>query len=416
MKKTLLSVLMSNIVGAGLGFFLNVVLARSLTIENFGRISLIFSIVVSLYTIMDFGLCNASVVFINSEKPKAVEGRKLYVLSLFYKYILIVGVSLFLFMPLAKNYFKLNEIEIIAIFIVLIFFIGYRFINSLNQATGSWRKFNTLNILNNVVKFFSIVLFAYVFWYSTGLLTKYSAIIFGYFSYSIILFIIAWSCSGVSKFTYEKNSSLNKGFRIEFSKIIIPIGISNICIIITMRFGFFIIERSVGMEGLAIYSAANTLALVFPLITSSLMNVLLRESASSDVSFLKKIFHNQKKYLTILVIVIVVSFLMSKIVILTIFGQKYLDAVDTFRILLIAYIGGVYFTPLESYFYSHYPSLIMKMRILQMIIVVLGSFLVVNSYGLNGIASVVVISRIVGWSIFYLNSVFRIKRESYEII
>ncbi|HHQ4902756.1 TPA: oligosaccharide flippase family protein, partial [Aeromonas veronii] len=67
-KKDIYSVIFSNFMAAGLGFVLNIVLARLLDVDEYGRIFLIFSLVTVLYTIFDFGFNSAQVIFYNKTK------------------------------------------------------------------------------------------------------------------------------------------------------------------------------------------------------------------------------------------------------------------------------------------------------------------------------------------------------------
>ena len=373
---------------------------------SFGKINLIFTIVVIMFTIADFGICNSVVIFYNRTKNKIEVDPIYYFNSLYIKYLFLIFVLAFPSTIILKKLYDFSLIESTVLFIVFYLFLIFRYLNAINQAKGKWLKYNLLNIFNNLCKFICFAVFTILLYFIFHYLTKYQSILIGYIAYSISLIIVS---SRVNK-NYLKISKrkIEKKYVKELKSIIIPLGLANIFIIITMRFGNLIIAKVLGNKELGIYSAANTLALVFPLITTSLMNVLLREASGQKTDFLAKILKNQKKYIMVLILVLILTIFFSKYFILLIFGSSYIDAMNIFRILLIAYIGGVFFTPLESYYYGNHQKTILFIRFVQMLVVIIGSVISIKHFGLYGIATTVVISRIIGW--FYIYAV------SYKIL
>jgi len=119
--------------------------------------------------------------------------------------------------------------------------------------------------------------------------------------------------------------------------------------------------------------------------------------------FLEKLFQSQKKYIPYLILILVALILISKPLFLILFGEEYIESVNIFRILLIAYIGGIFFTPLESYFYSHHQKIILQIKFLQMLLIIFGVWITSKWFALEAIATVIVLSRILGWVILYFN-------------
>ena len=178
-----------------------------------------------------------------------------------------------------------------------------------------------------------------------------------------------------------------------------------------MRIDNILIEYSLGIEKVAIYSAANSLAFVFPLFTGSIMKVLMKEISKNSLAYLDKIFFYQKKYFIYLILSIIVVYFLSPYIITLIFGHKYIPSIPIFQILSIVYIGGIFFTPLESYFYTEAPKNIFILKISQFLIILILGIIFVNVFNLKGMAFAIVLSRFFAWGYLYIKSK-RIVRKS----
>lgn len=401
MRKAVISVFLSNLTGAGLGFLVNVALARLLDISSFGRINLLFSLITIMYTVADFGFSNCLVIYYNRQRD-TVAADALQKVNRFYLRFL-AGVSLLglLLLPVGATLYRLSGTESAVVFLSFLLFSMYRYMTSLHQALGDWRRFNLLTVLNNVLKF-AVVLSAVAL--SGRLLPElgpYRAALWGYLLYSALLFA---ACLVMTRSVLGLAQQFSPGERKEFLGLLYPIGIAGVFIIVTMRFDTLLIEKYLGSEQLGIYAAANTLALVFPLITGSLMNVLIRESAGDKENYLVKVMANQRRYLLALGAILVAAWLLSAPVIGLLFGEGYLASVQVFRILLIAYIGGIFFTPMESYFYSNQSKTILYLKFFQMLAVVSLSVALIGRFGLLGVAASIVVSRVLGWIYIYFRS------------
>lgn len=411
LKAAFVSVLFGNLITAGLSFTLNVVLSRFLTVSEYGRISLIFSLVITFFTIADFGISNTTIIFYNRFKGKYIHNPLHYLNSYYLRFwLMILVLSGLIIFTLIRQYFNLSLYESIVIYSVFLPFMLFRYLNSCNQAHGKWLYFNILNISNKVLQFSAIFLGVLLFYTILGQYGRYQSVLYGYNIYPLLLLIISLIFNhGYLHFKRDVHGAQN--VLKDLSKIALPLGLTNVFVIISMRFGYLATDKILGSEELGIFSAANTLALVFPLITTSLMNVLLRETATQKETFLKKIIANQKQYAPILLIFLFLAILLSKYFIVFIFGDKYIASIPIFRILLIPYIGGIFFTPLQSYFYSHRPKTIMTVQFMQMLVIICGSLIFINIYGLIGVALSIMLSRIAVW-IYISFSAHSIIRQS----
>ncbi|HBG07026.1 MAG: hypothetical protein A2075_16430 [Geobacteraceae bacterium GWC2_58_44] len=401
MRKAVISVFLSNLTGAGLGFLVSVALARVLDISWFGRINLLFSLITILYTVADFGFSNCLVIYYNRHRDSAAVEVLDQINRFYLRFLAAVSVLGLLMLPVCGRLYHLSVTESAVVFVSFLMFSMYRYMTSLHQARGDWRRFNLLTVLNNVLKFAVVLTAIAALSRIYPLFDAYRAALWGYLLYSALLFVI---CMLFTRKLLGFADRFTPGEQKEFLGLLYPIGVAGIFIIITMRFDSLVIEKYLGSEQLGIYAAANTLALVFPLITGSLMNVLIRESAGDKESYLVRVMAGQRRYLLALGAVLAVAWGLSAPVIGLLFGDAYLASVQVFRILLIAYIGGIFFTPMESYFYSNDTRTILFLKLFQMLAVVVLSLLLIGSFGLQGVAASVVISRLLGWVYIYSRS------------
>lgn len=393
MKKNIIGVILSNFLGAGLGFLVNIFLARFLNVQEYGRINLLISLFMISYSLFEFNFSNATVIFVNKNKEK-YNSNELIAHSnyLFKKYYLFSIVFIIIIIYILNFFYNLSNEEVIMLITNFYMFSIYKYVNTLHQVDGDWKKYNFFNILNNTLKFiFTGISILIIIYFLTD---RYNTILWGQTAFPIIVLIVTLIFS--RKYLNIKNlksTELNKNFR----SIVIPLGISNIFMLLSMRFDTLIIEYKLGSEQLGIYSAANTLALMFPLITNALRNVLVRESSVSSENFLRKIIKSQKKFAIYFIILLLISIILSPYIFQIIFGEKFKDSIVIFQILIVIYIGGIFFTPLESYFYTNAPNLIKIQKLIQMLIIIIGSLVLIDLWGILGVVLSIVLSRIYGW-------------------
>lgn len=409
MRKAFFSVALSNLAGAGLGFLINVLLARLLDVASFGRINLIFSMIMILYTVAEFGFGSSAVIFYNRHREDNSVGTIKVVNHIYVRFLVLVSVGSVIALIFLGKLYNLTSLEMVVVFTSYFLFGFYRYLCAIHQAVGNWTQFNILTISNNVLKALCLAVSVVIFSILVVVENYYNAALYGYIVYSVLLVFFAF----VLTRTYMVlPPAANRDEVKEFVGILAPIGIAGVFIVVTMRFDSLIIEKFLGSRSLGIYSAANSLAMIFPIITGSLMNVVLRESAGDKLKFLERVMTNQKKYFTTLLVVLISSYLLSDYIIALAFGNTYAESVDIFKILLIAYIGGVFFTPLESYFYANHPSVIVVMRFIQMLTLVVLSWSLIGKYGVFGVAASVVITRLIAWVFFYVKSC-QIRKRGY---
>lgn len=409
MKGTIFKVFSSNAVGAAFGFLTTLVLSRTLNVDEFGRFSLLLSIASILQILVTFGFNNA--VIIKANKDKGIVENPLFLPhSVFFPFCKI-SILIFLIpaVLLVGWYYACSTEEIFFLLLTSISLGLITYVLATQQAKEEWNRFSILNIMNNVLKLF----FAGVFVLTSYSLTtpKYPMLIHIFIFFAMVSFVVVLYWSGQTKdfFLYRFNKAVF--FDKSYWNLVIPIGITNIIIVFAMRIDILLIEHYLGVQALGIYAVALSLVVVFPLLTSTLMSVYLVK-VSSDQNHSKNLhslFYQQKKFILPIVVVGVLVARLSHVIIPWLFGIKYADAAGIFNILLVAYMGSIIFTPIESHYYAHQPKLVMYLKALQLVIIVALSIVLVPVLQLSAIALAIVASRLIGWGYLGIISWKRIK-------
>jgi O-antigen/teichoic acid export membrane protein len=397
MIKLFFGVAASNFAGAGFGFLLTVFLARVLDVPSFGKANFIFSVISILAGFADFGFSSSLVVFYNRFRADSPNDPLLTVNAVYAKYLLFVSFIAIPLLSVLGRFYALSHWETAVIYFSFLLFSLYRYMASVHQATGNWKRFNILIVANSIVKFLSVTLLVLAAGTFFPLQSRFGGLMAGYLCYSLIIFVFAVLLTWRKiQFTFTTDA-MQAG---QFYKILLPLGTAALLVTICMRFDSMLIQKYLGPHDLGIYSAANTLAFAFPLITGSLMSVLLREMAH-DPSQLTRILAAQRKFLPYGLALLVITCASAGIVVPMLFGARYVESVGIFRILLIPYLGGVFFTPLESYYYAKEPMTILGLKLWQTIVVAVGSLTMISSLHLYGVALAILLSRVTGWIFIY---------------
>lgn len=407
MKRIVTIVTLFNFAAAGIGFFTTILLARWFSYEIFGRINLLLSLSAILITFLQFGFQNSLVIFSNKQDGRFDVARLFFVNREYLKYLLIIGFPfLLLFIYFSNKTYLYSIEEIFFLLVSPIFLVIYNYVATFYQAAGIWLKYNVLNLLYSLLKAIIILLTFFIIYVIRKESYTYNDYIYSFLAYSLILFAIGW----LTSIKYIHFGHPNKELKGQLYKTLIPIGISNLLIIIIMRVDNIIIEHFLGVKDVAIYSAANSIAFAFPLITSSIMKVLMKEVSKNSLLYLEKILFYQKKYFIHLIVTILLTFLIAPYLIPLLLGERYTSSVIIFQLLSIVYIGGIFFTPLESFFYTEDPYKILLIKVLQIFIVVIFGIIFIYFFSLVGMSIAIILSRVVAWIYLYIKSQILINR------
>ena len=120
---------------------------------------------------------------------------------------------------------------------------------------------------------------------------------------------------------------------------------------------------------------------------------------------LQFIIQQQKKLIKFIFIGCLVVLVLSTFIVELVFGPSYESATILFVFLAFGYLGGIYFIPLESYFYVHSQVTLIKIKALVAVSTLVLSLTFIYQYGLLGVVIAVLLSKIIGWVAirFYIN-------------
>jgi O-antigen/teichoic acid export membrane protein len=404
LQRIFFTVTAANFIAAGFGFLTTLIPARLLDVSTFGRFSFILSLVTILSCLADFGFSPTVVVYYNRHREKLGITALGKVNRLFFQFLLCVSVLSIPLIVLIGLFYHLDSREVLVVVCAVLLYVVIRYCSSIHQATGDWNRYNAITIITSVTRMLIMAGSAWAALVVTSIV-GYGLLLAGFLIQSIVNGIGTWM---FSRPFHVSDTTVSLEERRDIFKTLLPLGMSTVVIVVCMRFDSMIIQKVLGAHELGIYSAANTLAFAFPVLTGSLMNVLLRESSKLSDTFLPRLIATQKRYLPLLLLAFAVAMICSGPLLTLLFGTRYSEAIPIFRVLLIPYMGGIFFTPLESYFYAKEPRTILWLKTGQMAVIVGGSLLLIDEFRLYGVATAIALSRILGW--------IWISTKSYRVI
>ena len=189
-----------------------------------------------------------------------------------------------------------------------------------------------------------------------------------------------------------------------------PIATSNLVIVLFMRTDGLLIVYFLGVSEFAKYSAANILGMAIPLITRSLMNVSFSIASIQTSGYIETIWRRQLNLLPWIVLISCILFLMSNFVIDALYGDKYVGIDLVFFILSLGYLWGIYFVPLESYFYVDSPNKILKYKFSGLVSLSILAPPLLLQMGITGGAFALLLAKIISWG-FLMSDVFKCRKE-----
>lgn len=390
MKNTILKVFSTNILSAGLGFLLMVILSKYLSVSDFGKINYVISIIMILYALYDFGAVNTIVIFYNKFN-KELNNNALKILNIFFKRYIFFIFFISIISGFVLDY--LSNLEILEIIIItlnsLLLFI-VKFMQAIFQAKGKWNTYNNITLINNLIKITIISFAAYV----AAEKYLYDSILYAYGLYIILLF--GYVLFKSFKYLEIDNKIKMQNYRI--LKIMIPIGLINVVLILIQRGDILLIERYLDQHQLGLYSIANQLAMIFPIIATAMSIVFLKQASENDKIYFKEKIIKKQKYLILpsfFILLIVTIF--AEDIIRIIYDVKYIESKYILIILLYIQIIGIFFTAIESYTFVHYQQKYLIIKLIQLFLFILISIILVERFNLIGILIAMGISKIFSW-------------------
>jgi O-antigen/teichoic acid export membrane protein len=367
-----------NGINAVLGLLFFTMVARTLSIEDFGRYALLTSLLVSLSKIMDFGT-NSLFVAKSITKPHDYINRLFSLkLVLFFATLVVATGTLF----------ALNLVSSTIVGIFFIGTIGYG-INILLfayfQRLEDFVKAITLNFIPAIIK----ALFAVLIFFGVINISLTQAFMVFSFSilFSMLLIPLLPKAFLRPKVTYENV----KSFFLET----LPAGISQV-----IKEGWLAIANSIAkltytFTEVGIFSLANKIADIFTLISTSVFTVLLPTNAQRKKN---KEAYDMKETGILSVGILVLALLgmiVANYLTVPIFGTKFEASLGLLNILILASAITAIHSFMDNYFFVEEKTVtLMKITVSKLIFFITSAFVLTNLYSLSGLAWATLLSAI----------------------
>lgn len=389
----LLKVLSGNIVAQGIGFLIIIIMSRDLGPNQYGVFSLLLAIFTVATQVSDFGVSTSYVKYVSENLSKAKEIFVTVILSKIALSLLVITTLYFLSGFISDFFFETRQyqglIEIIAVAVLFHAFFGV--IVSHFQAVQNFKVFAYLNIVHNFLKFISVLIVALVFSEEKHL--EYFILIY---AFVVVTLILAINIKNYKLFTYIKLFDFD--YFIQIYKLGFWVFLSSLAVIVIMRLDIMMLQKMSTSLEVGYYSVAMNLAMIFPLITASLVTTLLPKMDE----FLKN--HTVKEYVqkvlskTKYVIAILIAMeLLSPFVIRLLFGEQYIESISVFQILLVAFTFGIIINPISLVMYSiNKAYLLTTMNWVQLPLNYFGNLLLIPIWQADGAAISTTILRVIG--------------------
>jgi O-antigen/teichoic acid export membrane protein len=375
-----LTVLTGNALATGAGFLVSILVARAMTVADYGVFGTFNVILGMLPMLLDFGIGTAIVkhLAVHPEDEATVVASS----SLFK---LLAGVALtvpvfsfapalsrFLFPGAAVDPALLNYVWLGALFLQIAY--GFQSVAQTESKLGKYTSFNIIQGASRLILVFLVVCSA---------------------SFSLNSLVIAISASclfpflwGVLLYLPRLRLFIDWGLLSRLFSFARWVGIATILSVFLMRVDLFMLNRFSSRDEVGYYYAAFQLAFVFPIVTMSLTNSLLPRVSSltgrgDQVEYAGKVVR-LIPWVAALWLALTVS---ADFLIPLLFSARYLHAVAPFKALLAVFMLGMIVTPLGLLAYPlNRPQLHVKLYAMQIVINVVIDYLLIPGHGALGAA------------------------------
>lgn len=377
-----------NLAGQGIGFLATLLVIRHLGPVQFGLFSTAIAVMGLASQFSDMGISTGFVryaaLYLKQNQHKA---DILFKITLYLKLgigcsVLLIG--LIIAKPLAVHIFKTPELTQL----LRLAFIGslgatlWGYLQAILQAKGWFFKYAWINVFNNSVKLIGILLLVLFNKFTTNNAMWILALVpfAGFFVDGLIVpkgFLKTKALPDENKLIFNELFHLSKW-----------VTLSTLCTMFLMRLDILMLQTLTTPENVGIYNSANQLAMIFPLVTGSMTIALLPKisayhSKKELIQYINKVF----KLAPLILLFFIPFILTSHIFIPLVFGPKYINAVNIFRILIMAFSISIIINPISIIFYSiNKAKLLTVMNIIQFIIAIPLNYYLINNFGAIGAA------------------------------
>ena len=324
-----------NVFSAFLGFLFTLVAARALTVSDFGIFSAATNLMYIFISLSDVGISAGLVNFVANfdSEEKYNESLKYIKSALLLRFIIISSICLPLFIfPryfastfMATDYFQIS-------FWVALISIGFIFYSLFPYVFQAKRKFVISIMVENSLGIIRLI--ATLIFFILGGLTL-SSLLFSTLISTLGPIFIGFGFLGMGFLYVRINKEVIKSL-IKFSGWL---GVNNIISSLTGRLDVQMLAVMLGATATGLYSIPIRLSTFIIVLTASFSAVLAPRLASFKDKDKEKIYIKKASlFLLPMICGVLIWIVISKPFILVLFGDKYLESVNVFRLLALAAI------------------------------------------------------------------------------
>lgn len=410
LTKHLTLVFTGNIFAAFLGFIAVLIISKQLTVSDFGLFNIAISVMLIASRLSDLGMNTVMIRFTSSylSVEKTSEATQVLRAVFLVKMIsgFIIAVIIFntaeLLATKVFHYSSLTPLLKLVAFGVLVI----PTFNYLKSVLSTYKLFQMGVILQILVDFGKLSTVLVLFFYlKMNTLAAVAAFAFTPLIGLLLGFGLHWQ-----KFFAERKPIQNLFSRLfSYSKWLF---VCNVCGITLPYLGIFMLANMLSGEAAGIYGLALRLTYIVPIITYSLMSVLLPEvSRFREIAQLDKYIRRSLKISLFIGIAFLPFLFFSHKIILFFFGSRYLDSVSVFNWLMLGYIVLTINSTIRVTLHSmNKPQVLAIVDFLKLTVMFIGCYLLIPLLGVLAPAILALIVNVIALSFFSMY-VFKKIRE-----
>lgn len=365
---------------AFLGFLFTIIIARVLSVSDFGIFAAVSNLIVILTSLSDLGLSSGVVSFSstffskNEEKEANEYAKAAFNIKLIVSVILSLGITIFAGY-VSKNWLA-NDSKETAYWVasISLLFVGATFLPYILQAKKLFLKSVLIDVSVSLFK----ALIPFIF-FGLGILTLRTTLL----AYGLSVFIsliVGLIFTGTKFLSAKPDKKIYKDL-VSFSGWL---GVNRIISSISGKLDIQMLAAMAGSVVTGIYAIPSRLASLIIVLSSSFTNVLAPRFSSFNNKKEEKKYLIKSSLVTLgIVALMVVWILVAKPFITILFGQKYLSAVPIFQALcagLIPFMAAV--PPVTAIIYAMKKTIFIGMfSFFQIAAVFILNFIFIPKYG-----------------------------------
>lgn len=361
-------------------FLLMTILARMISVVDFGRISYAFNVSALLTLLLSFGIPSFVVIVYHREGPRILPEIN----RLAFRLVLWTLPLVAAFAVIVHSFRDITPGDLAAIALSGIAGLLVPHVSSICQAEGRWGDISRYQVFANTLRAVFVpgaLLVAHPFARSTVLWASAAA-----------------SLASAALVSTREQARLHLASALEALRTHLPdfrnLALTNTVLVLASRADLLLAGFLLLPDQLGAYSAASTLVLGMGIVQSAIMSISLHDAACSGVRS-GLALQRQWQLLPLVVAGIFLALVLSPRGIPFLFGARYATAVTPFKFLATTLFLGILFTPIESHFSAHATRNGLKLKIVQLCALVVFAELIGRS--LAGLGAAVLLSRSLGW-------------------